>query len=246
MTVVDLSSLWAGPLCAQILQLTGARVVKVESEHRPDGARFGVPTFFDLLHAGQESVALDLSSWSGRDALRRLLNAADVVIEASRPRALEQLGIVSPETPSLGGPRAWVSITGYGRAEPGRNWIAFGDDAAVAGGLVAWDARGPCFCADAIADPASGLVAAAATLSALERGGRWLLDISLSGVAASLTGRRRALDRSGGLNGSADDLGTLAVSPPRARPAPGRAPALGEHTRQVLRELSTGLQSGLR
>ena len=50
--VVDLSSLWAGPLCTHLLGLTGARVVKVESWRRPDGARSGPEAFFDLLNAG--------------------------------------------------------------------------------------------------------------------------------------------------------------------------------------------------
>lgn len=94
--VLDLSSLWAGPLCAHVLGLAGATVVKVESSTRPDGARRGPAAFFDLLNAGKRSVALDLQSALGRDALARLVGAADVVVEASRPRALEQLGIAAP------------------------------------------------------------------------------------------------------------------------------------------------------
>ena len=53
---------------------------------------------------------------------------------------------------------------------------------------MAWDGDEPCFCADAVADPTSGLVAAAATLDALATGGRWLLDVSLAGVARHLAG----------------------------------------------------------
>src|SRR5207253_5303213 len=93
--VADLSSLWAGPLCAHLLQLAGARVVKVESLHRPDGARSGPAAFFDLLHGGQEAVAIDFRHADGRASLRRLVEAADVVVEGSRPRALEQLGVVA-------------------------------------------------------------------------------------------------------------------------------------------------------
>ena len=47
--VVDLSSLWAGPLCSHLLQRCGYAVTKVESRHRPDGARFGNPNFFAEL-----------------------------------------------------------------------------------------------------------------------------------------------------------------------------------------------------
>jgi hypothetical protein len=47
------SSLWAGPLCTNLLGLGGARVIKVESTTRPDGARSGPPAFFELLHHGE-------------------------------------------------------------------------------------------------------------------------------------------------------------------------------------------------
>src|SRR5581483_4787520 len=57
--VVDFSALWAGPLCAQLLGLAGARVVKVEAPSRSDGARRGDPGFYRLLHSGHRSVVLD-------------------------------------------------------------------------------------------------------------------------------------------------------------------------------------------
>src|SRR5204863_308785 len=57
--VVDLSSLWAGPLCARVLAGLGARVIKVESRTRPDGARFGPPAFFEMMHRHTQCVALD-------------------------------------------------------------------------------------------------------------------------------------------------------------------------------------------
>ena len=66
--------------------------------------------------------------------------------------------------------------------------MGFGDDAAVEGGLVAWAEGRPHLVADAIADPTTGLVAAAAAVEALADGGRWLLDVSLSGVAGHLAG----------------------------------------------------------
>jgi hypothetical protein len=254
--VADLSSLWAGPLCAQLLGLAGARVVKVESTQRPDGARFGPPAFFDLLHAGHESVAVDFTTPDGRENLRRLLDAADVVIEASRPRALQQLGIDAEALLRNGRPRVWLSITGHGRTGEAAQRVAFGDDGAVAGGLVVWDQSGPCFCADAVADPLTGLVAAAAVLESVAAGGRWLLDVSLQSVAAHFAGPA-AVHGSGG---PATDLvgetagpepavaarpdgtvltanGPVDVAPPRARPSRGTAPPLGAHTEAVLDEL---------
>jgi hypothetical protein len=180
--VVDLSSLWAGPLCTRLLADRGARVVKVESLTRPDGARRGPRAFFERLHEGKELRALDLAG----PELRELLAAADVVVEGSRPRALRQLGVVAEELR----PRVWVSITGYGRAT---NRVAFGDDAAVAGGLVARDPTDdrPCFVADAVADPLTGMAAATAVTAALAAGGCWLVDASLAGVAAWVAGEDR-------------------------------------------------------
>ena len=90
--VVDLTALWAGPLCGDLLARGGAQVVKVESLGRPDGARRGPAAFFDQLNAHKRSVALDFTTTGGRARLAGLLVAADVVLESSRPRALDQLG----------------------------------------------------------------------------------------------------------------------------------------------------------
>jgi len=180
--VVDLSSMRAGPLCARLLGLAGARVVKVESPDRPDGARAGKAAFFDWLHAGHQSVAIDFRTRSGRSALGALLAAADVVIEASRPRALANLGLAAEQIPHRDG-QVWLSITGYGRAEPAL--VAFGDDAAVAGGLVGWTEAEPVFCADAIADPLTCVCGALAVARSLAEGGGHLIDLPMRAVAAS-------------------------------------------------------------
>jgi hypothetical protein len=215
LTVVDLSSLWAGPLCGSILAAAGAQVIKVESMQRPDGARRGSVAFFNRLNAGKGSMTVDLDSAAGRYRLHAMIACADVVIEASRPRALEQLGINATEILTTESPRVWASITGYGRGGEDRNRVAFGDDAAVAGGLVSWTDDMPVFTADAVADPASGVVAAAAILDALSTSRHWLLDVAMADVAAHLAGP------------------TLPAAPgpvaPRARRARGRAPRLGEH-----------------
>lgn len=220
--VADLSSLWAGPLCGSLLRDAGAGVVKVESASRPDGARLGDPAFFDLLNAGKRSVAIDLATSDGADTLRDLLMRVDVVIEASRPRALEQIGIDARQLVAAGGPRIWLSVTAHGREGPGRMRVGFGDDAAVSGGLVAWDDDGPHFCADAVADPATGLVAAAVVLEALAAGGRWLLDVSMSQVARHLAGPTLPVPEG------------VEARPPTQRPPRGVAPALGADTDDVL------------
>jgi hypothetical protein len=220
--VVDLSSLWAGPLCGQLLAAAGADVIKVESTARPDGARRGPMSFFDLLNGEKRSVALDVSAASGRRALRRLIETADVVIESTRPRALEQMGIVASDIlEQSGGPRVWASITSHGRDPGPGQRVGFGDCAAVAGGLVAHDDLGPCFLADAVADPLAGLVAAAAVLEALNAGGRWLLDAAMAPLAATATGPLL-------------DAPVEQAQPPRARKIWHRAPVFGSDTASVL------------
>ncbi len=218
--VIDFSALWAGPLCANLLGLAGARVVKVESYGRLDGARRGEPRFYDLLHAGHESICIDPRRRAERAALARLVSSADVVIEASRPRALREWGLSAGEAVRRG--TVWVSVTAFGR-DPGDR-VGFGDDMAAAAGLVALDKESnqPCFVGDAIADPLTGIAAAVAVARALQRGGGQLLDIALSAVVA----------------GTLDGTGVLPVaaqaSPPTARPAPGPAALPCADTDRVL------------
>jgi crotonobetainyl-CoA:carnitine CoA-transferase CaiB-like acyl-CoA transferase len=223
--------------------------VKVESTRRPDGARRGPSGLFDLLNAGKRSVALDFASTDGRRDLERLIRSADVVVESARPRALRQLGIdaerIVAETPGL----SWLGITGYGRTAPEADWVAFGDDAAAAAGLVA--AMGvdpPIFAGDAIADPLTGLHAAVAALASHRAGGGRLLDVSLVGATrhALATGTdlpswevvRRAdasADRDEWMIASGDRRHP--VRPPRSRTAACRARTLGADTQAELASL---------
>ncbi len=188
-TVVDLSAMWAGPLCGHLLAAAGLPVVKVEDTRRPDGARGGDPRFFAQLNDNKEALAVDFGTAAGRAALAALVDGADVVIESSRPRALAQLGIDAERFLHDRPGRTWVSITGYGRFGDAATRVAFGDDAAVAGGLVAHDAEGePIFCGDAIADPLSGLVAAAGAWRSIESGGGHLVEVAMAAVAREMVG----------------------------------------------------------
>ncbi len=226
--VIDLSSLWAGPLCGGLLAAAGARVVKVESIERPDGARRGARDFFDLLNGDKQSVALPFSEAHGQSTLASLIERADIVIEASRPRALAQLGIDAEAVIARRG-TTWIHITGHGRSAPQGDWVAFGDDAAAAGGLLATGPNGqPWFCGDAIADPLTGLHAALAGLSAWSCGGGRLVELALSEVAGWVRG---VPFPDGGL--SSRDL--VARAPRAQRPRRG-APELGADTRQIVAE----------
>ena len=189
--VVDLSSLWAGPLCSHLLQRCGYAVTKVESRHRPDGARFGNPDFFSALDAGKDHVEIDFHSEHGINQLSELIANADVVIEGSRPRAMQQLGIDAEQIVREAQPQVWLSITGYGRSGEAGQRVGFGDDCAVAGGLVDETSDGPQFLGDAIADPISGLVAATGVLRAVQQQKPCLLGVSLAESASWLNSVRK-------------------------------------------------------
>ena len=225
--VVDLSSLWAGPLCSHLLGQAGAHVIKVESAHRPDGARGGNPSFWAWLHGhDREAVVVDFRSAAGRAELRTIVERADVVIEASRPRALRQLGLVAEEVVAATPGKVWVSITGYGRDDTAAERVAFGDDAAVAGGLVAWDASGaPVFCGDAIADPLTGLCAAVGVARALVRGGGVLLEVAMADVSACFAAPSGSFPEADVAR--ADGGWEVRVDGARQPVLPPRAPAVG-------------------
>jgi crotonobetainyl-CoA:carnitine CoA-transferase CaiB-like acyl-CoA transferase len=128
---------------------------------------------------------LDLHCVAGRDKMLQLISAADIVIESSRPRALQQLGIDAQAMVAQHRRKVWISLTGYGRSQPEANWVAFGDDAAVAAGVFTLDANGaPLFCGDALCDPLAGLHAAVAAQALWRMGKGGLLDINLRDVAA--------------------------------------------------------------
>jgi hypothetical protein len=171
--VVDLSALWAGPLCASLLHRAGSDVLTVESTGRPDSPR---------LVGSHASVSLDFASTGGRAELHRLVYGADIVITAARPRALHHLGLdpmaMTQRSPGL----TWVAISAYGLTGASNNRIGYGDDTAVAGGLVN-RAPIPTFIGDAIADPITGLYAALGALEVASVGGG-VVDIALRDAAA--------------------------------------------------------------
>jgi len=123
LTVLDLSQGIAGPYCGLILRQQGARVIKVEPPGgdwaRQMGRTRAGHTAIDIAcNTGKESVLLDTRTEAGRNALRRLAEASDVVIQNYRPGVAERMGVgydaLAARNPAL----VYVSITGYGRHGP--------------------------------------------------------------------------------------------------------------------------------
>lgn len=181
--VVDLSALWAGPLCAGLLARAGSRVVRIESVGRPDPTPRSSPRLDAWLNGAKTRVRLDLRTAEGRGALLAELADADVLVTSARAAALSRLGLVPQALPHL----TWVAITAHGFTGRGSERVGFGDDCAVAGGLVRWQDDTPQFFGDALADPLTGLEGALAVLA----GQRGLIDIAMARVAAAYAERLR-------------------------------------------------------
>ena len=121
--------------------------------------------------------------------------AADILITGARPRGLASLGLEPAAVFAANPGLVWVAVSGYGFTGPAAERVAFGDDAAAAGGLVRWTPGGaPRFLGDALADPVTGLAAAVGALKGLDEGGGVLVDVALArsaGAAASVCGLAR-------------------------------------------------------
>ncbi|MDX1496116.1 MAG: CoA transferase [Salinisphaeraceae bacterium] len=242
--VLDLSSLWAGPLCTHLLHTLGARVIKVESTHRPDGARNGNADFYDLLNAGKQSLGLDLKSAHGQTQLKKLISQADIVIESSRPRALRQMGIVAEDMVAARPGLSWISITAYGRRGAQADWVGFGDDVGVAAGLsglMSAVSGESMFVGDAIADPLTGMHAALLAWSSYLAGGGQLISVPMHDVTAHCVGwglPTSAVALQEHYRQWADMVSLDEVAAPKPRYASASAQSLGADNAALIAEFS--------
>ena len=142
-TVVDVSTLFAGPLAATILGDFGADVIKIEHPAKGDPARGhgpakdGVPLGWTLLGRNKRCVTLDLSRPAGAGLLKRLLTGADVLIENFRPGTLERWGL-GPDVLAEVNPRLVVArVTAFGQFGPYASRPGFGTLAEAMSGFAA-------------------------------------------------------------------------------------------------------------
>jgi crotonobetainyl-CoA:carnitine CoA-transferase CaiB-like acyl-CoA transferase len=174
-TVLALEQAVAGPLCTRHLGDMGARVIKIE---RPGGGDFartydttvhGLSSYFVWLNRGKESVALDLKHPDAAEILRRLVSAADVVVQNLAPGAVDRLG-VGPAAVLEADPRkVYCSISGYGAGGPYEHRKAF--DLLLQGetGVIATTGSGDDFAklGISVGDIGAGVYGAMATIAAL-------------------------------------------------------------------------------
>lgn len=179
-SVLDLSALWAGPACGGLLAEIGMTVTKVESAVRPDPTPLASPRLDARLNGRKQRLVADLDS----EVVCYLIEQASILITSGRPHALARLGL-EPEAVFGINPRLiWVAITAHGWFGEAGLRVGFGDDCAVAGGLVRQNSGAPHFMGDALADPLTGLLAATRALEMVVARQSGLLDMPLAGCAA--------------------------------------------------------------
>src|SRR3989475_11551509 len=117
--VLDLSRLLPGGYCTQLLQAQGAQVTKIEpAAGDPIRALPGGNAYFEALHGGKQLLTLDLRSETGRDALRRRVADADVLVEGFRPGVMERMELGYAALAAVNPGLVYCAITGYGSGGP--------------------------------------------------------------------------------------------------------------------------------
>jgi crotonobetainyl-CoA:carnitine CoA-transferase CaiB-like acyl-CoA transferase len=200
--IVELADIVAGPSVGAFLGDFGAEVIKIERPGAGDAARNmgGMlddrSAWWALLGRNKRSVALNLKSEQGREAVLRLLDSADALVEAFRPGVLEQLGL-APERLLDRNPRlVIVRISGFGQSGPRRTQPGLGTLAEAYSGFasITGEADGPPMLPPvALGDESAALFATWSLLAALYwrdvRGGTGqVVDVSLFESLYSLLG----------------------------------------------------------
>lgn len=175
--VLDLTSVIMGPVCTQILAGYGAEVIKVEPPEgdimRHAGAKQepGMGAMFLHSNRGKRSVVADLKTPQGQEAVRGLLQGADVFVHNIRPAAIGRIGLDRASVCALRPDIVYAELTGYGVAGPYSGRPAFDDVIQAESGLASLFAlqsgAAPAYLPALIADRLTGVTAAHRILAAL-------------------------------------------------------------------------------
>lgn len=192
--VLDLTRLLPGAFCTLMLADMGAEVIKIEHPEGGDYNRQWEPRnieesgSFLLLNRNKKSLTLNLKSKEGKEALRRLVETADVLIEGFRPGVMDRLGFGYEAVRQINPRLIYCSLSGYGQDGPLR--LAPGHDLnylGIAGALQLFGkaGEGPMVPGLSIADVGGGSLMAsngilAALYSRVRTGEGQFIDISMT------------------------------------------------------------------
>ncbi|RYF55566.1 MAG: CoA transferase, partial [Comamonadaceae bacterium] len=175
--VLDLSRVFAGPLCGQVLADFGAEVVKVEHPGRGDdtrdwGMRIGKTetTYYNSMNRNKRSVTLDLQSAEGAKIVHDLLPQFDVVIHNFKTGGAEKLGLGYEQLKALKPDLIYCAVAGYDTSgpeakRPGYDLVIQGETGLMA--LNGEASQPPLKFGVAVVDLMTGMYAAQAVLAAL-------------------------------------------------------------------------------
>ncbi|MCX5396428.1 CaiB/BaiF CoA-transferase family protein [Streptomyces sp. NBC_00102] len=174
--VLDLATLFAGPLAATMLGDFGAEVIKVEHPRKPDPSRGhgpakdGVGLWWKLLGRNKRNLTLDLSRPGGREVLLRLAAETDVIIENFRPGTLERWGLGWEELEAVNPRLVLTRVTAFGQFGPYSHRPGFGTLAEAMSGFasITGEPEGPPTLPPfGLADSIAALATAYAVMAAL-------------------------------------------------------------------------------
>lgn len=174
--VIDLTAMVMGPYCTQILADMGADVIKVEPPAGDDtryisvGPAKGMSGVFTNVNRGKRSVVLDLRADADKDALKRLIQSADVFIHSMRSKAIEKLGFSYEAVSAINPKIVYTNCYGYSRRGPERDQPAYDDTIQAECGLPALQQMltgEASFVGSIVADKITGLTSVYATMMAL-------------------------------------------------------------------------------
>ena len=195
MRVIEVGQALAGPLAGVIMADMGADVIKVEKPDGGDDARAWGPPFgpdgetslyFHSQNRNKRSITLDLKKPEDVEALHKLVETADVLIQNLRPGVVDEIGI-GPEAMLKRHPRlVYCSIWAFGYQGPMRLKPGFDPLLQAYGGMMSVTGRPedpPTFCGASINDKATGMFCVIGALAALRQRDRTgqgcLVDTSL-------------------------------------------------------------------
>ncbi|RKR27886.1 crotonobetainyl-CoA:carnitine CoA-transferase CaiB-like acyl-CoA transferase [Acidovorax sp. 93] len=177
--VLDLSRVFAGPLCGQVLADFGADVIKVEHPGRGDdtrdwGMRIGKTetTYYNSMNRNKRSITVDLQTPEGVKIIRDLLPQCDVVIQNFKTGGAEKLGLGYEQLKAIKPDLIYCSVAGYDSSgpeakRPGYDLVIQGEAGLMA--LNGEASQPPLKFGVAAVDMMTGMYAAQAVLAALFR-----------------------------------------------------------------------------
>ncbi|HWJ38782.1 MAG TPA: CoA transferase [Sphingomicrobium sp.] len=194
--VLDLTNVLAGPFCAYQLALLGAEVIKVETPGSGDLARqLGASpdlsarlmgASFLAQNANKKSVTINLKSEQGKEAFRRLVGTADVLVENFRPGVMRRLGVGYEDLKDLNQRLVFCAISGFGQEGPMRGAPAYDQIVQGLSGVMSItgdEQSAPLRVGYPVCDSIGGITAAFAIASALVRqratGEGCFIDVSM-------------------------------------------------------------------